>query len=107
MVEKVKKVAATKITAARDAADVATTTGTVTTDKANIPPATEIDPSGAPVQIVPDVDLAHPAVDNDPRKGTSVNQNRIDFNDPTTSGAEAVADNLNAQGLSTKTEEQK
>ncbi|WP_432344700.1 hypothetical protein WMC41_15970 [Shinella yambaruensis] len=69
---------------------------------ANIPPATEVDPSGAPMQIVPDVDMTHPAVDADPRKGTSIDQNRIDFNDPNKSGAEAVADMLNAQGVNTK-----
>lgn len=69
---------------------------------ANIAPATTIDPSGAPVQIVPDVDLSHPAVDADPRKGTTIDQNRIDFNDPNKSGAEAVADMLNAQGVPTK-----
>lgn len=60
--------------------------------------AKEIDPSGAPHQIVPDVDLEHPAVDNDPRAGTTVDQNRIDFNDPTISGAEAVEKNLKDQG---------
>lgn len=73
-------------------------------EQANIPPASEIDPSGAPVQIVPDVDMSHPAVDADPRKGTTVGQNRIDFNDPNKSGAEAVADMLNAQGVPTKVE---
>lgn len=61
---------------------------------ANIAPATAIDPSGAPIQIVPDVDMAHPAVDADPRAGTTVEQNKIDFNDPTLTGAEAVAKNL-------------
>jgi hypothetical protein len=75
-----------------------------TEQAANIAPATEVDPSGAPVQIVPDVDLSHPAVDADPRKGTTVAQNRIDFNDPTLSSAEAVAQMLNAQGVETKTE---
>lgn len=74
------------------------------TEQANIAPATEIDPSGAPVQIVPDVDMNHPAVDADPRKGTTEAQNRIDFNDPNKSGAEAVADMLNAQGVPTKVE---
>lgn len=72
---------------------------------ANITPATEIDPSGAPVQIVPDVDMTHPAVDANPRKATTVDQNRIDFNDPNKSGAEAVADMLNAQGVPTKSGE--
>ncbi|TDK35682.1 hypothetical protein E2F50_13160 [Rhizobium deserti] len=66
---------------------------------ADIAPATEIDPSGAPAQIVPDVDLSHPAVDADPRKGTTVAQNRIDFNDPTLSDGEAVAKMLRAQGV--------
>ena len=74
---------------------------------ANIAPATEIDPSGAPVQIVPDVDMNHPAVDADPRKGTSLAQNRIDFNDPNKSGAEAVEDMLNAQGIPTKAADKK
>lgn len=61
---------------------------------ANVAPAAEVDTSGAPQQIVPDVDLEHPAVDNDPRAGTTVEQNKIDFNDPTLSGQEAVAKNL-------------
>ena len=72
-------------------------TKTNTDDKAKgngIAPATEIDPSGAPIQIVPDVDLGHPAVDNDPRANTTVDQNRIDFNDPTLDDAEAVEKNL-------------
>jgi hypothetical protein len=58
--------------------------------------ATKVDPSGAPVQVVPDVDLDHPAVDNDPRANTTAEQNRIDFNDPTISGREAVERNLAA-----------
>lgn len=65
---------------------------------ADIAPAKKIDTSGAPQQIVPDVDLSHPAVDNNPREGTTVDQNRIDFNDPKLSGAEAVEANLKAQG---------
>lgn len=65
---------------------------------AKIKPATEIEASGAPHQIVPDVDLKHPAVDNNPRAGTTVEQNAIDFNDPTLSGSEAVAKNLAEQG---------
>ncbi|WP_342657127.1 hypothetical protein NPJ82_09235 [Sphingomonas sp. NY01] len=64
------------------------------TTKAAVAPATEIDTSGAPQQIVPDVDMTHPAVDNDPRAGTTTEQNRIDFNDPTISGADQVAINL-------------
>ena len=56
--------------------------------------ATEFDPSGAPVQIVPDVDVDHPAVDNDPRANTSAEQNRIDWNDPTKSGQEVVEERM-------------
>jgi len=65
---------------------------------AKIKPATEFEASGAPHQIVPDVDPSHPAVDNNPRDGTTVEQNKIDFNDPTITGAEAVAKNLEKQG---------
>lgn len=61
--------------------------------KAGVAPATGFAPS-APLQTVPDVDPAHPAVDNDPRADTSVDQNRIDFNDPTKSSEEAVAEQL-------------
>jgi hypothetical protein len=64
---------------------------------ANIAGATEFDPSGAPRQVVGDVDPSHPAVDDNPRAGTTVDQNRIDFNDPTISGSEAVAKNLAGQ----------
>ncbi|KQS83488.1 hypothetical protein ASG58_22085 [Rhizobium sp. Leaf383] len=71
---------------------------------ADVAPATTVDPSGAPVQIVGDVDLSHPAVDDNPRAGTTVGQNKIDFNDPTLRGADAVAKMLNAQGIETKTE---
>lgn len=61
---------------------------------AQIAPASDVDTAGAPQQIVPDVDLSHPAVDNDPRAGTTIEQNKIDFNDPTLSGQEAVKQNL-------------
>lgn len=56
--------------------------------------ADTIDTSGAPQQIVPDVDMSHPAVDADPRANTSDQQNRIDFNDPSLEGHEAVAQQL-------------
>lgn len=71
-------------------------------DPANLPAGTEVNPSGAVQQVVPDVDLSHPAVDDNPRARTSVTQNAIDFNDPTISGADAVVQNLNAQGVPTK-----
>ena len=63
----------------------------------NVKPAETIDTAGAPQQIVPDVDMKHPAVDNDPRAGTSAEQNKIDFNDPDLSGSEAVEKNLKDQ----------
>ncbi len=63
---------------------------------ANIAPASDFSPSGAPRQVT-DIDAAHPAVDNDPRAGTTVQQNKIDFNDPSLDGHEAVEKNLKAQ----------
>jgi hypothetical protein len=71
-------------------------------DPANLPAATEVSTSGAVQQIVPDVDLSHPAVDDNPRANTSVVQNKIDFNDPTIPGHQAVAESLNEQGVPTK-----
>lgn len=68
-----------------------------TSGAANLAPAKTLDAAGVPQQIVPDVDLTHPAVDNDPRARTTVNQNAIDFNDPRISGAESVKRNLEAQ----------
>lgn len=66
-----------------------------TVEQASAPkPATEFDPAGAPIQSVSDVDPTHPAVDNNPRAGTSSDQNRIDFNDPALSSEETVAKNL-------------
>ena len=62
-----------------------------------VAPADTFEPSGAPDQVVPDVDPSHPAVDNDPRANTTAEKNRIDFNDPSLSGAEAVEKNLAEQ----------
>ncbi|WP_081631130.1 hypothetical protein [Aureimonas ureilytica] len=59
--------------------------------------ATAFSPSGAPLQIVPDVDPSHPAVDADPRSNTTALQNRIDFNDPNLTTAAAVEKNLKEQ----------
>ena len=64
---------------------------------ANIPDATSFDASGAQIQHSDQVDMSNPAVDANPRAGTTVNQNKIDFNDPNLSGHEAVAKNLEAQ----------
>lgn len=65
-------------------------------EKANIKPATTFSPSGAPNQTV-GIDVDHPAVDNDPRKDTTADQNRIDFNDPELSEEEAVEKYLKKQ----------
>ena len=75
--------------------------------QANVAPATEIDTSGAPQQIVDDVDLSHPAVDANPRANTTVAQNRIDFNDPSLDSSEAVAKMLREQGVEVTTEPSK
>lgn len=65
----------------------------------NLAPATEFAASGAVIEptIVERVDMSHPAVDNEPRKGQPAVANQIDFNDPTLTEAEAVEDNLDAQ----------
>lgn len=43
------------------------------------------------------VDVKSPAVDNNPRAGTTVAQNRIDFNDPTANDRQAVERRLSDQ----------
>lgn len=62
----------------------------------DLAPATEVAASGALIEptIVERIDVAHPAVDNTPRKGQPRVSNQIDFNDPTLSDEEAVAKNL-------------
>lgn len=55
----------------------------------------EFGPSGAPGVEV-DADTSHPALDADPRAGTTFEQNQIDFNDPAKTGQEAVEDALKA-----------
>lgn len=61
---------------------------------AKIAPATTQEASGAVIEPsiakLPD----HPAVDRNPREGTTADMNKIDFNDPTKSDEEAVIDNL-------------
>lgn len=97
MASKTRGTAATKgSTAAKGGA--ASQTADPGAPPANVAAATGFGPSGAPQQVVSDVDAAHPAVDDNPRAGTSVEQNKIDFNDPTISGSEAVKRNLDEQG---------
>lgn len=64
-----------------------------TSGPAGVAAASEFSTSGAPRQVT-DIDVAHPAVDNDPRAGTTVDQNRIDFNDPTKPGHQVVEEAL-------------
>lgn len=56
--------------------------------------------SGALVEsgALDEIDVKHPAVDSNPRANTTVRQNQIDFNDPTLSDRQAVAQRLEAQG---------
>lgn len=65
----------------------------------DLTPATDVAASGAMIEpeIVSRINTSHPAVDNEPRKGQPAIANRIDFNDPTLSQEEAVAENLKAQ----------
>lgn len=68
----------------------------------NLTPATQVAASGAFIEpeIVDRIDVQHPAVDNNPRKGQPKIANQIDFNDPKLGNEEAVAKNLanDAQG---------
>lgn len=65
----------------------------------NLEPATEVEASGAMIEptIVERIDTSHPAVDNEPRKGTPKVSNQIDFNDPTLTAEEAVLKNLTGE----------
>jgi hypothetical protein len=93
-----EKTTVTKTAAAKPATEAVIGTASTldTSGPAEIPAATEFSPSGAPRQVT-EIDIDHPAVDNDPRAGTSSDQNRIDFNDPSIPGHEAVERNLKAQ----------
>lgn len=55
--------------------------------------------SGAVIEsgALKQVDVDHPAVDNNPRAGTTVRQNSIDFNDPTLTDRQAVEQRLSDQ----------
>ncbi|MDR7102987.1 hypothetical protein [Croceicoccus sp. BE223] len=79
-----------------DVPGVADTAGLKADD---LTPATDVAASGAMIEpeIVERIETSHPAVDNAPRARQPAVANRIDFNDPTKSEAEAVADNLAAQ----------
>ena len=68
-----------------------------TSAPADLAAASDFSTSGAPRQVT-DIDVDHPAVDNDPRANTTETMNRIDFNDPGKTGREAVEAALKAQG---------
>lgn len=65
---------------------------------AELSPATDMEASGAMIEpeAVEAVEFDHPAVDNNPRAGTTVEQNAIDYNDPSLDSREAVKANLEA-----------
>jgi hypothetical protein len=66
----------------------------------NLTPATSVSASGAFIEpeIVDRIDVDHPAVDNNPRKGQPKLANQIDFNDPVLDTQQAVEKNLADQG---------
>ena len=68
-----------------------------TSGPANVDSVSDFSTSGAPAQTV-GIEPEHPAVDNNPRARTTVDMNRIDFNDPGKASSDAVADILAAQG---------
>lgn len=72
---------------------IATGAAIDTSPPANIAPADTFDPAGAPVQPAT-IDLDHVSLDRNPRANTTVDQNRIDFNDPVRTGSEIVTDQL-------------
>jgi hypothetical protein len=65
----------------------------------NLTPATAVAASGAFIEqeIVDRIDVDHPAVDNNPRKGQPKVANQIDFNDPHLDNEAAVTTNLQDQ----------
>jgi hypothetical protein len=69
-------------------------TAGLTEDK--LTPATAVAASGAFIEpeIVDRIDVDHPAVDNNPRKGQPMIANQIDFNDPVLDTQQSVEKNL-------------
>lgn len=67
-------------------------------EPANIAPATDFEASGAVIEpgAKKNVDMSHASVDDNPRKDTTADMNRIDFNEPSalTPPEEAVEHNL-------------
>lgn len=86
---------APKKVATRGTVDTSQVNNTNNTD-AGISGSDDMEASGA---IIEDgakdlVDLKHPAVDDNPRAGTTKAMNQIDFNDPTKTMEEQVEANL-------------
>lgn len=98
MTDKTEKTTAEKV---EDAAEVARNDVEERLTPADIAPAkaSNIEASGAIMEpaVKSAIDVSHPAVDNNPRAGTTERQNKIDFNDPTLKSSEAVQENLDAQ----------
>ena len=94
--------------AANRGGSTATTTGgaagadPASTEADNLTAASSDDLEASGAMMEPEIrdriDVNHPAVDNNPREGQPAVANQIDFNDPTKTDAEAVAENLKAQG---------
>lgn len=63
-------------------------------------PASTVEASGAIIKksTTAAIPLDHPAIESDPRGGVPAEATQIDMNDPTLSAAEAVEQNLKAQG---------
>ena len=61
--------------------------------------ANEFEASGSVIEdkALDQIDVDHPAVDNNPRAGTTARQNQIDFNDPELSDRKAVEQRLGQQ----------
>lgn len=95
---KVTKTTAEKI---EGAAEVARKDAEERLTPASISPAksSNIEASGAIMEpaVKSAIDVDHPAVDNNPRAGTTERQNKVDFNDPTLKASDAVQENLDAQ----------
>jgi len=66
---------------------------------AKIAPADTFEASGAVIEPAAKdgIDMEDPAVDSNPRAGTTVEMNRIDFNDPRAEGRRMVEENLKKQ----------
>lgn len=91
--------AATKATtsaagAARTLTEAAPVPGATPATPADLTPADVVHPSGALVEpeVLTEINVTHPAVDNAPRAGLPAEASRIDFNDPRSAADIRAAD---------------